>query len=64
MNYIFLKFEIKYIFLRNTKKQKADKKIATLSVFKKSYKDEKRLKYIKESKEGYKIRLKVFGKYK
>jgi hypothetical protein len=35
---------------KNSKKSKADNKIAT--VFKKSFKDEKRLKEIKESKEG------------
>lgn len=37
--------------IRNYKKPKTDNKKATLNVFKKS-KDEKRLKDIKESKEG------------
>ncbi len=42
---------------KNSKKSKADNKIST--VFKKSFKDEKRLKEIKESKEG---RFKVLNK--
>jgi hypothetical protein len=41
---------------RNSKKSKHDNKIGTLNVFKKSFKDDKRLKDIKESKsEGFRI---------
>jgi len=38
--------------LRNAKKTKTDNKIATLNVFKKSFKDEKKLKEIKEGKDA------------
>lgn len=44
---------------KNPKKTKADTKIASLSVFKKSFKDEKRLKDIKETKEELKKNKKL-----
>lgn len=44
---------------KNSKKPKADTKITSLSVFKKSFKDEKRLKDIKETKEEVKRNKKL-----
>ncbi len=42
---------MKCFYIRNSKKLKTDTKITSLSVFKKPFKDEKRLKDIKETKE-------------
>ncbi len=50
---------LNFVCLRNSKKLKADTKITSLSVFKKPFKDEKRLKDIKETKEETKRNKKV-----